>query len=317
MADTMIKNVQYVGADIGRGYVKGYSEFQGQKYSCLFKSVISLGRDLDFSTIETKANKDNYEPIFIEVENEEYFVGMLAEKEGDSVIQNLKDDKTARTVQILLYALLNEIAISDTVKVMLGVPKKLFKKSVVDKVIATYKGKKIKIKNKLTGSYKVVTILDINIFREADAALLWHVSQNEWLKKKAVAIANVGFRTTELSYYDEGLVFNDKFSKTIEVGNKTALEYVQRQLEKKEIMRPLAEIDSSDKYNKYKKSAYSMLSEKIETEIESSWINLSEVEVFIAGGTAKKLEIEYELIEDPQMATSKGLFWIATKKFCM
>ena len=59
-----------------------------------------------------------------------------------------------------------------------------------------------------------------------------------------------------------------------------------------------------------------MLSASIETEIENLWPNGSEVTIFVAGGTALKLDLPHELLDDPQMATSKGLFQVAIKKFC-
>ena len=39
---------QIIGMDIGRGCVKAQSEFDGETYSCMFKSIIGLGRKLDF-----------------------------------------------------------------------------------------------------------------------------------------------------------------------------------------------------------------------------------------------------------------------------
>ena len=46
-------------------------------------------------------------------------------------------------------------------------------------------------------------------------------------------MVTVGFRTTEFTYFDKGMKFNDKKSKSLELGNKTALEYVQRELNDK------------------------------------------------------------------------------------
>ena len=239
-----IEKVQHIGMDIGRGYVKAYSEFDGEKHSCKFKSVMGLGRKMDLSEFK--------KPIHIEVDGIEFFVGDLAEKEGHNPTQNLQDDKTTKIAQILMWAALNEIAASEQVKIMLGVPNKNFRRSILSAIVDTYKGKTIKIKNKVTNSYKTVTIRDISIYREADAALLYHVNEHPTLKNGPIALASVGFRTTELCYYDKGLKFNDKLSSTVEEGNKTALEYVQKVLSSREIMRSLSEIDSSEDYNDLK-----------------------------------------------------------------
>ena len=71
-----IEKIQHIGIDIGRGYVKAYSEFDGNTYSCKFKSVRGLGKKIDFTEYE--------KPIFIEVDKQQFFIGDLAEKEGYS-----------------------------------------------------------------------------------------------------------------------------------------------------------------------------------------------------------------------------------------
>ena len=308
-----VQAVQYIGMDIGRGYVKAYSEHMGEVYQTRFKSIVALGRDMDFN--EDFNKMENQDKIYIEIEGKKFFCGKLAELEGFNPNQNERDDKTSPTVKRLVYAALNEVAVSSQVKIMLGVPHKLFKKEVLNAVIEAYKGKTIEIKNKITGTYKEVAIRDILIFREADAALMWHVSQYPTLKNGAVAMVNVGFRTTELCFYEKGLRYNDKKSNTLELGNKTALEYVERELSTSGTKRTLAEIVSSDEYDDLKENAYEMLSETIANRIERAWINLNEVAICACGGTSQKLTLGYEVIDDPQMATSKGLYLVAKKKF--
>lgn len=300
--------IQIVGLDIGRGYTKAYSEFNDMKKECLFKSVVGLGRNLDFTIYEN--------PIYIDVDNEGFFVGMLAEKEGYTPTRNSKDSKTSATVEKLMYAALNEVAVAEEVKIMLGVPYKLFRKSILNEVIGKYKDKEVKIKDKINGGYKNIKILDIQIFREGDAALMWQVRNNK-TNDKPIGIATVGFRTTELSYFDKGLKFNDKRSKTLEFGNKSALDFVQNILEDRDIIKELNEIDSSNDYDELKNVGYNNLSEKISQEIEDTWLNLSEMDIYIAGGTALNMKFEerFKLAEEPQMSTAKGLFLVGTKVF--
>lgn len=305
----MKNDIQIIGADIGRGYAKGYSFFNDVYKECCFKSIVGIGRNIDF--------KEYKDPIYIEVHGDDYFVGELAEKESDTPTQNSRDSKTSITAQKLLFAIINKLATSDSVKIMLGVPNKLFKKSELEEVVETYKGKQIKIKNNIDGSYKIVTIIDISIFREADAALLHQVKDNKD-NPRPVGMVTIGFRTTEFSYFDKGLKFNDKKSKTIDpLGNRTALEYVRRVLiNEKGISKELSEIDSANEYDELKKRAYSTLEERILQDIESTWINLEEMELFIGGGTALNMNFEgLNVIEDPQMATAKGLFLVGTRIF--
>lgn len=303
-----IMKTQYIGLDIGRGYVKAYSKFEGKEYKCNFKSIVSDGRNI--------YGKDYEDTIYIEVDGSEYFVGELAELEGYNPIQNLIDSKVKGVVPVLIKAALNELAVSEFVCLALGVPNKMFKKTVLEEVEECYRGKTFEIKNKINGSTKKITIKNVTIYREADAALLWHVSNHPTLTNGAIALASIGFRTSEFCFYDKGLKYNEKLSDTRELGNKTALETVRRNLKELGIIQPLSVIDSSNNYDDLKKQPYEMLTASIETEIENLWPNSSEVTVFIAGGTPLKLDLPYELLEDSQMATSKGLFQVAVKRFC-
>lgn len=301
------EEIQLIGFDIGRGYVKGYTEYKGKRKECLFKSIVAMGRELDFAEYD--------DPIYIEVNNEDYFAGIIAEKEGDNPTQNLKDDKTTLTAKKLINAALNQMALTSNVKLMIGVPKKSFKKSELLEIQKNYMDLQIEIKDKINKSFKKITISDVKIYREADAALMWYIRNREIIEQ-TICMVTVGFRTTEICCYDKNLKFIDKYSKTNELGNKTSLEYVQRILESKGIYRSLNEIDTSTEYNDLKKIGYTNLAEKIEQDIEGLLINLNEVEVCIAGGTALKLHFnDYTVVPDAQMITAKGLYLVATKSF--
>ncbi|NEZ47843.1 ParM/StbA family protein [Clostridium niameyense] len=304
----MENKIQIIGADIGRGYVKGYTEHDKIQKECLFKSVVGIGRSMDF--------KNYNDPIFLEVGKEEYFAGILAEKEGYTPTRNSRDSKTSPTVEKLLYALLSKLAIEENVKIMLGVPNKNFKKSTLTEIVERYKDKKIKIKDKINGGYKDINIVDIQIFREGDSALLWQV-RNDKENTKPIGLVSIGFRSTELSYFDKGLAFNDKKSKTIDnLGNRTSLEFVQKELESNNIMKDLNEIDSNnDDYEELKKIGYNNLQERVLQEIEDIWINLDEMDIYICGGTALKMDWEFDVLDDAQMATAKGLYLVGTRIF--
>lgn len=307
-----MKDFQVIGLDIGRGYGKGYTVANGIKKECLFKSVIGEGRNIDFSEYK------NDNPICINIDNQDndYFVGVLAEKESYTPIRNSKDSKVTRTVQVLIGAMLNELAVMDEVKIMLGVPYKNFRKSVLAEIIDTYKGKTINIKDKINGGYKKILISDISIFREGDAAL-YYALNGESNKDKPVGLVSVGFRTTEMSYFDKGFIFNDKRSKTTEFGNKDALTIVQDKLTSENIMKELNEIDSSDDYNDMKSKAYEIASEKLSQMIEDFWINTGEMDVYIAGGTSlnMKFDKDFKVLDNAQMATAIGLYMVGERRF--
>lgn len=299
------KKIQTIGLDIGRGYVKAYSEINGIEKKCLFKSVIGEGRDIDLN------GQDN--PIYIECNNKKWFVGLLAEKESQIPIRNSKDSKITNTVQTLVAAALSEIAVEDNVKIMLGVPYKSFRKSVLEEVIETYKNKIIKVRDKIKGGVKEITIVNIGIGRESDAALYWQVRDIE-NNNNPVGLVSVGFRSTEFTYFDKELAFNDKKSDTLEFGNRSVMSNIKDILAEKNIIKDLNEIDSSDDYEEYKNDAYKIAAENIEQQIEDKWINLDEMDIYIAGGTALNMEFDekFKIVEDAQMATAKGLYLLGT-----
>ncbi|MCU9808382.1 ParM/StbA family protein [Paraclostridium sp. AKS46] len=307
-----MKDFQVLGLDIGRGYGKGYTVANGIKKECLFKSVIGEGRNIDFSEYK------NDNPICINIDNQDndYFVGVLAEKESYTPIRNSKDSKVTKTVQVLIGAMLNELAVMDEVKIMLGVPYKNFRKIVLAEIVDTYKGKTVTIKDKINGGYKKILISDISIFREGDAAL-YYALNGESNKDKPVGLVSVGFRTTEMSYFDKGFIFNDKRSKTTEFGNKDALTIVQDKLTNENIMKELNEIDSSNDYEDMKLKAYEIASEKLSQMIEDFWINTGEMDVYIAGGTSlnMKFDKEFKVLDNAQMATAIGLYMIGERRF--
>ncbi|HBC2031553.1 hypothetical protein [Clostridium perfringens] len=299
---------QIIGLDIGRGYTKGYTEINGLVKECMFKSIIGEGRSLDFSNYEN--------PIMINYNMEDWFVGLLAEQESQTPIRNSKDSKITETVQILIATALSQLSVEEEVKIMLGVPYKSFRKSVLQEVQETYKDKTINIKDKINGGSKEIKILDISIFREGDSALYWQV-RNQGNIIKPVGIVSVGFRTTELSYFDKGLKFSDKKSDTIEYGNRSAMNNVKDKLLNKGIIKDINEIDTSDDYDDMKKKAYAMATENIEQQIEDKWVNLDEMDIYIAGGTSLNMKFDDKFIkvEDAQMATAKGLWLIGTRTF--
>lgn len=303
-----MENIQEIGFDCGRGYVKAYSEIDNTVKEVIFKSVIGDGRDMDLS----EYMKSDEKPRYIEFENERYFVGLLAEKESQTPIRNSMDSKTSNTVKVLLASVLSEIAVKNKIKIMIGVPYKSYRKSVLKEVIEAYKGKIFKIKDRITGAYKEVCIEEVSIFREGDAAL-FHALNGKVNEDKPVGLLSVGFRTTELSYFDKGFIFNDKRSNTIEFGNRTMLSRIQDDLLADGITKDVNEIDSSNDYDEMKKAAFKFGSENLAQRIEDIWINKKEMDLYVAGGTALNLKFsdEFKVLDDAQMATAKGLFEVA------
>lgn len=307
-----IQNIQNIGVDIGRGFVKCYSEFEGKSYETTFKSVVSLrGFRMDTSKL-AKEDKLSYKVDGID---SEFFVGLLAEKEGYSPIKNSDDSKVTLIAEKLLLASIHQMAKSDDVRINLGVPNRQFTSEVRKEIKDKYKGKRYKIENTFTGEVKEVKIIDIDIFKESDSALMYHITTNAekiGTGKNHIMI-NSGFRTTEIAYYTEGLEYISRNSFSIEMGTQNVLDYCKSILEEQGIYKDLQEIDSSTKYDPIKKMIFRSVTEGIEQEIKMRIKDLKELNVFLCGGTSLNLEgltIPYTLIPSPQMATAKGLFMI-------
>lgn len=304
-------DLQFIGIDLGRGYTKGYTEYKGKPKECLFQSTIGEGREIDYS--------DYDRPIYLKINTEEVFIGNLAEKESFNPLPNYSDDKTTDVAQKLLYSALNELAESEYVKICIGVPNKAFNKATLEKVSTTYSGRMVTVEDRIKKTIKNIVIVKVDIFREADAAL-FHVVNNSpnrtELQKSRNGMITVGFRTSEISYFDKGMKYNDKLSRTIELGNRTVLDVIQKTLSKQGIMKELSEIDNDTDYSELKEAGYKRLMEKINQTIEMNWINFKEMNIFLGGGTSKNFKFipdKFKTTKEQQFLTAKGLYFIAER----
>ncbi len=301
---------QIIGLDIGRGYAKAYSKFSGKEYMSVFNSVYGNGRNgIDYNSWN--------DPIALEIEGNLFFFGELAVKECLNKSTNIKDEKTTEISEKLLIAALNQVGKIKNVKIMLGVPNRLFNKRTRIEIINKYKSKTYKFKDAVTGENKEFYIADIDIMRESDSALLY--LQRGTINKKPIGLITVGYRTTEITYYDPSFRFIDKNSTSIATGQKDVNEEVRRKLEKERIYKDAAEIDLSHNYDDKKALGYSMIENKIEEELDGLWTNLGEMEkIYICGGTSMNLKVDEKIfskVENPQMCTAKGLHLLGVKRF--
>lgn len=305
-----MSELQVVGADIGRGYGKVYTEKDGVEHKGIFKSVVALGRELEW---EKYSNPMYFDASLGEQTFKAVFCGEVAEKEGFATIRNSKDSKITDTAKKIFLGALSCIPLEDKINVVLGVPNREWNKSNLNAVIEEYKGKTIEITDHVNKRVKKTFINDITIFKESDAALLYHVQHNKPNNTNDNVMVNIGFRTTEISYYDNNLRYNDKKSKSLELGNQTVLEFVQKHHPK----RSLEEIDSSNRYDDLKEAGYNMLAENIDQLVESILVNLDEINLFACGGVTNKINLpeKFKKVEDPQMITAKGLFLVGEKMF--
>ncbi len=305
-----LDDYQIISMDFGRSWVKAKTEFEGQMHEVKFKSIVGDGRDIDLSKYK--------DPIYINVRGEDLFIGDLALKESHDPIRNSKDSKTTMTVQTLFHAVISELAFIDKIKVLFTVPNDNYTKTVLREMKKTYQDKSFTVKDNINNIVKTVEVIDVEIFRESDS-LFYNVFGGNVNMERPAVFCSIGFKTMEVSTFEIGGIFNDKLSTTIHYGQQDILTFVRSQLKNDGIIKDLMEIDSNTTdYNEYKERANKWASESIQQKLESFLPNEGkEHDIFIAGGTSISLEFEDNFIKmnDPQMATAYGAYYVATMLF--
>ena len=130
---------QVVGIDIGRGAVKYCTKYKETEITGRFNAVFGTGRE----GIKYEIWND---PIALEINGNLLFFGELAIKESMNQTSNIKDEKDSFVSEMLLVAALSKVARTKNVKIMLGVPNRLFNKRTREVIINKYKGKLYKFK---------------------------------------------------------------------------------------------------------------------------------------------------------------------------
>lgn len=301
---------QIIGIDCGRSYTKAFSVYEGNVYECNFNSVYGNGRpNIDFN------NYNN--PIALGIDGNDYFFGELAIKECYNRLSNLKDEKTTNVAEMLIIAALNSVAVTKEVKIMLGVPNRLYNKRTLQSVIDKYRNKAYVFKDIISGENKEVHICDIGIMRESDSALIYLERGN--VNKKPIGLVSVGGKTTEISYYDPYFKFIDRNSVSLALGSIDVNTEVRRKLEYDRIYKSNDEIDISDNYADKKKVAYEIIENRLYEEIDNIFTNIKEMEkIYVCGGTSKNLNLDdsiFTKVDSPQMVTAKGLFFNGNRIF--
>lgn len=304
-----MSKIQNIGLDIGRGYVKAYSVHDNVVIANFFNSVIAENNNLELNL----SNIDN--SMFYNINGKNYLVGKSAVIEGGFIrLQHQTDDKTDYIVEILIASALNKIAKVDKVNIVLGVPHTMFTKNNLNKISDHYKNKKFVIKDNQTGNNRVIEINDITIFKESDAAYFGVIDSIPKLEEKPVGIVNVGYRTTELSYYDQDMRNISAYSKSLEIGNFSAIENYKK--DNRLLHIESMDIDNNKKYNEGLTSYRDMIKQKIENEIAIFWKDIRDMEIFLVGGTSLHFkETSYNRISNSQLLTAKGLYVVAKNKF--
>lgn len=327
MARKSAVKTQKIGVDIGRGFVKAFTDCgedtihtdKPNTKHVIFKAIQGEGKKIDKYPNPKKA-------IDITLDGEHLFIGELAEKECYNPLSNTSHSKTTPTARKLLGAVLSELATEENVSIILGVPYQIYTQTELQKIKKNYLNRTFDITNNITGENKKVTIKHIDIMKEANAVVYWELRKelldipHEEIFKKPIGVVNIGFRTTEISYFDKGFAEIDKRSGTIEFGNSTILQAISDEILKETGLNiELPEIDDSEEYEEKKKRAYENASERVQQDVEKKWINVSPnyMTIYVAGGTSKRLKFDngFKKIKNAQLATAMGLYLRACHQF--
>jgi len=301
-----------VGLDLGRGRVKGITYKGDEERKVMFPSVMAPAYGLDMDASENRIHV-SINGLDEEV-NQEWFVGDYA-LEQQNIIEYTTDSKTDIMSQILFATALSLLVDTPKCKVALGVPKSMYNKEVLQTIKKAYLNKQITIQDKVDGKFKQVEVVDITIFSEASAAAIYLVKEQPELKTTDFGIANFGFKTLEKSYFSSGVKYVEGLSSSEEFGNMDVLEEVKKRLSSKKELQQI-DIETSGKYSDELQRAYTRNRAVAKAKIERSWRQQKDdMKIFVTGGTAINLNLDYPLIHDSQFSTARGLHLVAQKAF--
>lgn len=302
-----MNNIQLINIDVGRKNCKICSEYNDIVYYDMFSSVIGDAR----ASVDTEKYED---PIYIEVDGNEYFIGELSEFESYSPTRNSSDSKTSLTVEILIYAAISRVSKCDTIKLNLSVPNNMYSKKTLSNILEKYQDKRIIIRDMINNTTKAITIVACDIWREADC-VAFDFLRDKINEDTDMVFISIGFRSLEISFFRKNFEFVDKLSDTIFYGNQNILSYVQNKLKEKGVIRDLLEIDANkDDYDSLKETAYKLASETIMQKLEERIPNQSETKIIVAGGTAIHLTLDehFKIIENPIFSVVRGLNYVGS-----
>ncbi|MTI71438.1 MAG: ParM/StbA family protein [Firmicutes bacterium] len=287
-----------VGIDYGRGNVKVVSNNTREK----FKSYCGEAYTLDFSY-----GKEEY---IVTINDKEYFIGTLAEKEGMSRgFQKQKIDKESTIPLVATGVFLASDKSRVSVNLVTGTP------------ISDYRKQQEKVKEYIKGSYKVnikgygekeMKIKEIYVVPEGAGAYFSQVLNNEGkeenkeLSKSKVGIIDIGFKTVNLAMF-ENLGFVDKESVTLNHGIHEAINSIYKRLSRDTDI-TLVEAEKITTGPEYER-----LAKKIKNGVNKFWGN-KPYKMFLCGGGAHLLSkyfTDVEVIRNPEYANAEGYFKIA------
>ena len=329
-----------IGVDLGYGFVKA----SDGKKDRIFPSVVGQARTLRYITDESP-EQNLINNLHVVVDDREYFVGDLANRQSDVVLfslnENRMDERISKVLLSTVLALLAE-GRATNYNIVTGLPVGYFTETK-QALTQLYKGRQTITLKRNQNPVQDYTLMvnEVKVLPEPFGSLfdlILDYSGNivdENLAASKVGIIDVGFRTTDYIVVDN-LENIDRLSGSSTTALSTAYVLISELLKEEfKISKPIYQLDqivrsgsiriSGKTYNleEIKKHAFGVVAEKLITEINSLWTNKWELDmVFITGGggvaLAEYLMPHFEnslLTKEAQFANVYGFRKLAQRLF--
>jgi plasmid segregation protein ParM len=291
-----------IGVDLGYGFVK----VTDGKKDKMFPSVVGQARPLRYVT-EGALEPNSIKNLDVIVDGQEYFVGDLANRQSDIVFfsleENRMDEKISKVLMSTSLALMGE-GRNTSFNVATGLPVSFFTEAK-ESLTHLFKGSHNVIlrKNQKNETEQTISVNEVKVLPQPFGTLFDLILDyngtlvDENLAASKVGVIDIGFRTTDYIIVDN-MENIDRYSGSSNTALSTAYTIISEMLRDEfKITKPIYQLDeivrsgniriSGKTYNleAINKHAFSVVAEKLLTEINSLWLNKWELDmVFISGG---------------------------------
>lgn len=291
-----------IGIDLGYGFVKATD---GKKDK-MFPSVVGQARTLRYTT-EEGSEQNIIKNLNVSIDGQEFFVGELANRQSDVVLfsleENRMDEKITKVLLVTSLALLAE-GKTTNFNVATGLPVGFFV-DTKQTLAQRFKGRHSIIlrRHQKIEQEQLLIVNEVKVLPQPFGTLFDLILDyngtlvDENLAASKIGIIDIGFRTTDYIVVDN-MENIDRFSGSSNTALSTAYIIISEMLKEEfKITKPIYQLDeivrsgniriSGKTYNldEIKKHAFSVVADKLVTEINSLWVNKWELDtVFISGG---------------------------------
>ncbi len=331
-----------IAIDVGFGFVKATDGTQ--RY--IFPSVVGEARDIRYKS--GMGNDKVLDNLVVEIDDDKYFVGNLANRQSEFLISTQSQER--------VKSFENKVLFNTAISLLDGPGTGVSGFNLVTGLpVDEYKEYKNMLKEQLQGNHvvklvnnghvdgKKVRINQTRVIPQPFGTVFnklltdsGQVAENKYAAAR-VGVVDIGFRTTDFVVANN-LEFIDKSSKTSKTAMSSAYNMVSRKLsEEYNIDKQIYQLENIVRNGGFTyggddinidglvKRAYSLVAQKIVSEINSLWTNLWEFDQLLVtggGGIAlyeylkRLLDAEIDLlVDDGQFSNVSGYIKTANRSF--